>query len=677
MSNNQFETRPDHAQWGFLWYKEQEIFHATDADIAKIANDFKAAGITHVMTFSSTHFRWNFRSYFKEINRTIKRVVDACHAVGIYVVEHHSCNLFNGYKDRSDRVNAFVRAKPEDYPKLEADMSLECDVDGVKLKDLVQYSGLTGEPLWVDLYHAWAMCTNNPDYRKRYFNYLEDVYRQGVDGIMTDDVEFYALDSCACPHCRRLFRERYGKELPEAGDKAGWEAMLADQEGELFLTWKNFRYESSVNFHQAVVDHYTSLGLKMLRPNYIATSMSWANPWAYVFDDLPRLDWGFQECCCGAIRYSWPEYVLEAYHRSAVCHRYNVPVMSLYYPPTKNIQLFAWALSMYCGHKYLGTDHTNNIAAEGPLRAFEARHFELLNHLTVNGRVGIYDSARSRELDGKYSDETYKMICGVGQACIFNNIPFAIVSYRDWKEYNNYKVIIVPSARFMADSEIVQLGDFMRAGGTLIWCEECGMGDCITGAMRTREKVFKLLGGSGNGKLLVMSAEELGVPSYKRAFTYGTDIDGKPRRLPSDGAWQPFTDAENQRRDALADRIIAELGEADIETECAPDCTLVSSYYSKTGTLTTHLVNATDTLKEDEPGTGFGHNDPVPFKPNAQPIRVRVRKPDALKDFCYSKANLYTLHGDDTVDAVDDGAYVEYEIPQGGLTDYLLVELVK
>ena len=332
---------------------------------------------------------------------------------------------------------------------------------------------------------------------------------------------------------------------------------------------------------------------------------------------------------------------------------------------------------MYCGHKYLGTDHTNNIAAEGPLRAFEARHFDLLNHLTVNGRVGIYDSARSRELDGKYSDETYKMICGVGQACIFNNIPFAIVSYRDWKEYNNYKVIIVPSARFMADSEVVQLGDFMRAGGTLIWCEECGMGDCITGAMRTREKVFKLLGGSGNGKLLVMSAEELGVPSYKRAFTYGTDIDGKPRRLPSDGAWQPFTDAENQRRDALADRIIAELGEADIETECAPDCTLVSSYYSKTGTLTTHLVNATDTLKEDEPGTGFGHNDPVPFQPNAQPIRVRVRKPDALKDFCYSKANLYTLHGDDTVDAVDDGAYVEYEIPQGGLTDYLLVELVK
>ena len=82
-------------------------------------------------------------------------------------------------------------------------------------------------------------------------------------------------------------------------------------------------------------------------------------------------------------------------------------------------------------------------------------------------------------------------------------------------------------------------------------------------------------------------------------------------------------------------------------------------------------------MKEDEPGTGFGHNDPVPFQPNAQPIRVRVRKPDALKDFCYSKANLYTLHGDDTVDAVDDGAYVEYEIPQGGLTDYLLVELVK
>ena len=82
-------------------------------------------------------------------------------------------------------------------------------------------------------------------------------------------------------------------------------------------------------------------------------------------------------------------------------------------------------------------------------------------------------------------------------------------------------------------------------------------------------------------------------------------------------------------------------------------------------------------MKEDVPGSGFGHNDPAPFQPNVEPIRVRVRKPDALKDFRYSKANLYTLRGEDAVDAVDDGAYVEYEIPQGALSDYLLVELVK
>ncbi len=678
-----FETRPTHAQWGFLWYREREIFQATEADIAKIAADFHDSGITHVMTFSSTHFRWNVRRYWPQINETIRKITAACHNLGIYVVEHHSCNLFCGYRSDEEIEGAFRRVKPDSYPKLVEDMQLDSTCDGVQLKDMVQYSGRTGQPLWVDLYHAWSMCTNNPLYRERYFKYLEDVYAQGVDGIMTDDVEFYDLDSCACPHCRKLFAEQYGMELPPAGDAEKWDAMLKDTTGKLFLAWKNFRYQSSVNFHQAVVDHYTGLGLKMMRPNYIATSLSWANPWAYVFDDLPRLDWGFQECCCGAIRYSWPEYVLEAHHRTAVCKRYGVPAMSLYYPGNFNIQKFAWALSLYCGHKFVDTSFEKGfdcVASEKTLREFEAAHFELLNELESNARLAVYDSARSRELDGDYSDVTFKAICGVGQACIFNNILMDIVSYRDWKRFGNYKVIVVPSCRFMADSEIMQLGDYVRNGGTLMMADNAGLGDNVSCSLRTAEKVRFLLGEPGNGKLLIVPFNDLAVPSYKRCFTYGTDDDGVAKRVPSDGAWQPFTAGQNAQRTALGEKLIDLLGGADIKLHGGPTDTIASAFHGANGIFTVQLVNAHNTLKEDQPGAGFGHSDLIPFDTVTEPITVEVAKPAELAAFKYSKAVLYGLNNSGTeVEAQEDNNgrnTVRFTIPAGVFADYLLIKLI-
>ena len=59
------------------------------------------------------------------------------------------------------------------------------------------------------------MCFNNPDYRKVYFDYLESLYKVGIDGIMTDDVQYFGDgNACTCEHCRRLFYEKTGYSLP-------------------------------------------------------------------------------------------------------------------------------------------------------------------------------------------------------------------------------------------------------------------------------------------------------------------------------------------------------------------------------------------------------------------------------------------------------------------------------
>ncbi|MCK5118140.1 MAG: hypothetical protein KAQ78_01080, partial [Candidatus Latescibacteria bacterium] len=63
-------TDPWDTRFGFFWYNDHEIFHATQDDLNRQAEAFAATGINHVITFSCTHFRWSFRRRWDVITET-------------------------------------------------------------------------------------------------------------------------------------------------------------------------------------------------------------------------------------------------------------------------------------------------------------------------------------------------------------------------------------------------------------------------------------------------------------------------------------------------------------------------------------------------------------------------------------------------------------------------------
>ena len=260
---------PSDARIAWFWYNDQEIFFDSEEEIGRKIEKFREQGITHLITFGCTHFRWNFKPWWPQINACIGKIVRQAHLRGIKVIEHHSSELID-YPDTPERRETFVNAFAiqngfvKNYPGL-----LEYMVD----ESRPCMSRLQTDPfgkLQRTAYDGYGHCFNNADYVKEYLEYLEGVYATGVDGIMTDDVQYFG-QSCFCETCRRLFREKYGTDMP-LGEE--FIKLQEDIRHPLFQKYMEFRVDSILRFHKVVADHMKSLGLRLLRPNYISAALS-------------------------------------------------------------------------------------------------------------------------------------------------------------------------------------------------------------------------------------------------------------------------------------------------------------------------------------------------------------------------------------------------------------------
>ena len=484
---------PSDTRFAFFWYNDQEIFHDTAADLARKAEAFADVGINHVITFSCTHFRWSFRRHWDLLTDTLARVVTACHAVGIRVTEHHSSHLTHNPVDAAGErlLEERLRIRGsslESWPHLREDCDADPVIDGVPLSSWRQIDGRTGRwarsayPGRYD-YQGWTFCFNNLHYRRAYLAYLAKLYATGIDGIMTDDVEWFgAGHACACAICRALFREQSGHDLPESGP--AWERWHGDHGDPAYVAWLRFRTSSTTAFHQAVKDHYTRLGIRPLRPNYSERVLH-RDPHGVSLEDLPDLDWIFKENDYSTIvRYSWCGWAIEAAHRYAVGRWRDIPPMSMFYPDRPDSVRFCWGLAMSWGHLYLATpegeslDHT-----EKRLRRFEVVHPELLRRVQRVASLGFYDSRATRQLYEHAEERSLAGLIAWAQACYRRNVPFDLFQPEELSRLPRYRVVVLNEAVFLSDAELEALRRFVQAGGTLVWTGATGSND-ETGAGR-------------------------------------------------------------------------------------------------------------------------------------------------------------------------------------------------
>ncbi|MDD4816519.1 MAG: hypothetical protein PHI85_00925 [Victivallaceae bacterium] len=658
---------PFRASWRFFHCDEHEIFEADDAEFDADARRMAVAGFTHVMTFSNTHFRWTFRGEWPRITEMLRRFTAACHRHGLKVIEHHSANLLYtaaAFKNTGD-IAASRLDRLNYWPDIEKDSDPDSMFNGIRLGSMFQIDGTTGKPQQT-LYTSYAMCHNNPDYMRLYTEYLATLYAVGIDGIMTDDVQFLAdgYAACACPSCRRKFRERYGMELPECGEP--WKKFIADETSPLFISWKKFRYESILEFHETIMRHYGKLGFKMLRPNFAATCVSWRSPWGGIFDTLPALDWAFIEHCCGVIRYSWPEFVVESVHCNMMAKERRIPAMSLYYPERIDDQRLCWALSLYCHHRYLGDPAKAELFDDqAAFHLFENAHFDQLFKGRQIVRIAIFGEAAGREIDPYYNSRTRDVLCSLGQAMTMNNLPWTMT---DGSDAADFSVIVVPSP-LMSDEQIRTLA---ASGAVLLWDEFAGTWNLDPVAPRQPDELDRLLGGA---KIVRVPHEQLSGFYYKRCAVKNA-ADRDPVNCGEPGKWRLAVPEETAKWREMTGFVASFLdGGADIAVSGAPDGLLVSAFYdAQRPEMSLHICNASGTLVHPA-APGFGSVDTVEF-PALPDVVVSLRKPEAWRSRVFLLAVLYVEQrgGDGLVVPVrNNGDRIEVKIPAGLMQEFALV----
>ena len=457
-------------QFIFVPISPDDVLNPDMESFEKRAREYAEQGFTQLMFSGFAHWRWSWRPYWPQISKAMGMYIKAIHKYGMKAIEHHSTSLFHSpvFAPRWTRYlkmlknNNLVERMPGVYEMVAEDND---EVDGIPVASMRQIDGRNGKMHISDLYHTYTICYNNPDFRRIYFKYLEELYALGLDGIMTDDIEIYDSNACTCPHCRKLFQEQTGYDLPGPLE---WSDFVEDYNNPVFLAFKRFRHWTTAKFQQDVNDHFHSLGLELSRPNYVFRCLG-DNDSAYPLEMDAHL-WTtlFQENCYG-LKLGHMGNALEAIHRNALGKRHDIPSMSMFYPGNDTENYFGFALAMSWGQLYLGGHSERDRQIEAPLRVFEKKHQLSLTASEKLTDLAVYFSTETRDFTPNSFIDFQRPLMAFMQAAYMSNIQLDMVFQKDdLATLCQHKTILMPHIAMLSDAQIDTLKQYVLAGGRLI-----------------------------------------------------------------------------------------------------------------------------------------------------------------------------------------------------------------
>lgn len=684
---NEIERKMNLEPWeqGFcwFWYNDEEIFKYTQADFDARARELADSGITIILTFSLTHFRLSYYPYWEEINACLRKLVVACHKYGIRVVEHHSAHLTHRllgergweYLERNFFTYSRGTARYDNWKRIFPFLTTDYKIGDADIRTFAQIDGRTGEPV-VNQYGAYSMCFNNPDYRKTYFEYLKGVVATGIDGIMNDDVQYFGDGhSCACEHCRKLFKEETGYELP-APD--GWSTFFQNYDDPAYIAWKKFKFSSTSRMYRDLTAFYEELGVKLLRPNYCSDILKHC-PTCYSFDRcIDQWDFIFQENCFSAImKQSYLDFMTEAVHRYAAGRRYGIPSMSMFYPDRPDSTYFGWALARSWGQLYTGTCEGMDVTAmERPYRAFEKKYVRYYTAPQKIADVSFYFSRRTRDFTADARYRYMEKMMGGMQAAYEARLSVDMVMEEDSvEELLRHGTVVMSYVAMISDGELLKLAEYVRRGGRLIILGDFAVRD-ENGALRSEARIEEVLGvhfvmntpvSCGSGEVCRMDFEPL-EPEFQP--TVWAD-----RRVPNP---QPVAAVPSKYalRKSGTGRVLREILQAPkVSIACENEHVALTAYEVE-GALAIHLCNLADTVAEKaEP---VAHADLLTnFTPDGEKVPAITLTVNTDLPFVPTRATLMSPErdGEMRLTFALDGDALRVEIPKNVFSGYALIAL--
>jgi hypothetical protein len=668
------------AKFGFFWYNDEEIFNFTPEDFDAKAKGFADSGINTVITFSCTHFRWSFKEHWDKITACLAQIVRACHKYGIKVVEHHSSHLTFDPLDGDDwdYMERVLNKRKSSIGSWEGIMEFVGGEIPNGTEGYRQIDGRTGK--WArSNYKGWCMCFNNPGYRREYFDYLETLYKQtGIDGIMCDDVQYFARGhACACGYCAEKFKVRTGYDMPQPGDE--WNAFYGDYDNPAYLAWEKFRRASTIEFQEAVNEHFKGLGLDLLRPNYVSTNIT-RNWSAYPFEEALHLwDWVFQENCFSfVIRHSWPSFLTESVHRYNMGRIKGVPSMSMFYPDRPDSFYFSWALATSWGQLFTGTPEGMDMSSlESRFRSFEKKYRTLLFDQKKKADVTIYWSYDTANYCDAENCSHTTAVKSWTQALVFAGYSIDMIfASEEVIDPKIHTCLLVSDVMMMDEKEFAKINRFASGGGTVIYTGDPGVRK-PDGTPRTKQERIKLLSTGVPVKKDRWSTE------FKKGegkiITYGeTPLDDYCYEPHSVDRWEntsltgTLPEYKADRMAARAERLIgAHAGKSVVPEEYHEMVNYYRTFDSSGENVLIHIVNAMGTVDSGDKAAGHDALIPAFLDHGDKDFHTVIR----IKGDCSGQPYLISpeFEGGKKLSYSKERDAIRVEIPEGLFAGYAAV----
>jgi len=393
---------------------------------------------------SGMHSRHTYINHVQRGIDAIKVIADAAHKYDLKVIDHHDATL-------CWNVDAGLRFLGENLQEA----SRNTDT----------------------LLPSYQLCPSDPDFTQRYYAYLAELVKAGVDGFQIDELVYWSV-GCVCQHCREKFYEATGCYYPvNELDKT-----VNQFDSEIMRQWHEWRTAEIANW-------FVGLRKYCMPYNKNLVLCMYTTHWGFTRSH-PRYKSGSCMFELGrAINYFGTEVMTRnplMTYRSLLPYRRMKNVLNLSY----NTPIWSWIYAARHPHIYAGWAISNMAkqvallpdleikSGESDFFAFDTSKENMpRTGVNAHAKAALLFSQASRDWNSGIGFENELM--GLAQSLDAEHISYEFIcdNQLNSKDLAKYSVIYLAANTCISDQAGKVIKEFARNGGTVVVTSIAGMND--------------------------------------------------------------------------------------------------------------------------------------------------------------------------------------------------------
>jgi len=453
---------------------------------------------------SGMHSRHTYINHVQRGIDAFKVMADAAHRHNLKVIDHHDATL-------CWNVDAGLRSLAELLP------------EACRNSDT--------------LLPSYQLCPSDPAFCERYYAYLTELVKNGVDGFQIDELVYWS-NGCVCQHCREKFYNATGCYYPvNELDKT-----IERFDSEVMRQWFEWR-------KAAIADWFVELRKRCMPYNKNLVLCMYTTHWGFT-----RSHARYRASSClfelaRSINYFGTEVMTRnplMTYRSLLPYRRMKNVLTLSY----NTPIWAWVYAsghprIYAGWAISNMSKQVALLPEIVIKPNEPDFLKFdtskenmpRSGVQAHTQVALLFSQASRDWNTNisFSGDLFGLAQTLDEVHV--SYEFICDNQLNAKDLSKYKVLFLSGNNCISDASSQVIRDFIANGGTLVVTPYSGINDEL-GRARTRWLFADMLGFTPQFRTIKVTAienqklrEPLAIPTtpgnQAQVLYSGTQSNGK------------------------------------------------------------------------------------------------------------------------------------------------------